>query len=61
VFQFEDGRVANAQTSALEISKVGLEADLSAYARRQPTLYAVASILLAVAAGWAAATLFRRA
>lgn len=61
VFQFEDGRVANAQTSALEISKVGLEADLSAYARRNPALYAAASIVVAVAAGWAAAALFRRA
>ena len=61
VFQFEDGRVANAQTSALEISKVGLEADLTGYARRDPTLYAAASILVAVAAGWAAAALFRRA
>ena len=61
VFQFEDGRVANAQTSALEISKVGLEADLTGYARREPTLYAAASILVAIAAGWAAAALFRRA
>jgi uncharacterized protein (TIGR02186 family) len=61
VFQFVDGRVANAQTSVLDISKVGLEAELSDFAHRQPTLYAMASILLALLAGWTAALAFRRA
>lgn len=60
VFQFVDGRVANAQTSALDISKVGLEAELHDFARHRPALYALASILLAVAAGWTAAAVFRR-
>ena len=61
VFQLVDGRVANAQTSVLDISKVGLEAELSDFAQRQPTLYALASVLLALLAGWTAALAFRRA
>jgi uncharacterized protein (TIGR02186 family) len=60
VFQFVDGRVTNAQTSALDISKVGLEAELYDFARQQPALYALASIALAVLAGWMAAAVFRR-
>jgi uncharacterized protein (TIGR02186 family) len=61
VFQFDDGRVANAQTSALEISKIGLEAHLFDYARNRPALYALASIAIALASGWTAAAVFRRA
>ena len=61
VFRFEGGRVAHAQASALDISKVGLEADLYDLARRQPALYASAAILAAVLAGWGASVLFRRA
>jgi uncharacterized protein (TIGR02186 family) len=61
VFQFVDGRVANAQTSVLDIAKVGLEAELSDFARRQPVLYALASVLVALLAGWTAALAFRRA
>jgi uncharacterized protein (TIGR02186 family) len=61
VFQFVDGRVANAQTSVLDISKVGLEAELSDFAQGRPVLYALASVLLALLAGWTAALAFRRA
>lgn len=60
VFQFVDRRVANAQTSALDITKVGLEAELYDFARHQPVLYALASIVLALVAGWTAAAIFRR-
>ncbi len=61
VLQFADGRVAHAQSSALDISKVGLEADLYDFAHRLPTIYASAAILAAVAAGYAASVAFRRA
>lgn len=61
VFQFMDGRVINAQTSALDISKIGLEAELYDFARRWPASYALAAILLAISSGWIAATVFRRA
>ena len=60
VYQLVDGRVVNAQTSALDISKVGLEAELYDFARGQPALYALASITLALLAGWTAAIVFRR-
>ena len=61
VLQFVDGRVAYAQQSALEITKVGVEAKLYDVATRQSLLYGVAAVMLAVIAGWGAATIFRRA
>ncbi len=61
VLQFEDGEVTGAQTSTLEISKMGIEADLYDFSLHRPALYAVTSIVLALAAGWAANALFRRA
>lgn len=61
VFQLEGGRVAQAQASVLDISKIGLEADLYDFAHQRPALYALAAIALAVLAGWGASVLFRRA
>jgi uncharacterized protein (TIGR02186 family) len=61
VFQFADGEVVGAQTSTLEIAKMGLEAELYEYSLNRPALYGLASILLALAAGWGANALFRRA
>lgn len=61
VLQFVDGRVAYAQSSVLDISKVGVEADLYDVAHRRPALYALAAILAAVAAGYGASVAFRRA
>ena len=60
VIEVRDGAVASAQSSALAISKVGLEADLYLLARQQPALYGLAAILIAVAAGWGASLLFER-
>lgn len=59
-FEVRDGVVASAQSSALSISKVGLEAELSYFARNQPALYGLAAILIAVGAGWGASALFER-
>jgi uncharacterized protein (TIGR02186 family) len=61
VFQFADGEVVGAQTSTLEIAKMGIEAELYEYSLNRPALYGLASILLALAAGWGANALFRRA
>lgn len=61
VFNVRDGRIAAAQQSALIITKVGLEARLSDFARRQAALYGVGAIVFAVVAGWLAATALRRA
>lgn len=60
VLEVRDGVVASAQSSALAISKVGLEADLYNLARQQPALYGLAAILIAVAAGWGASLIFER-
>jgi uncharacterized protein (TIGR02186 family) len=60
VLQLSDGEVTGAQTSTLEIAKMGIEADLYDFSLHRPALYALASILLAVTAGWAANALFRR-
>ena len=61
VLQFVDGRLAHAQESALEITKVGVEAQLYDFATRQSLLYGLAAAVLAIIAGWGAATIFRRA
>lgn len=60
VLQFRDGAVINAQASPLGISKIGLEADLFDLAHRQPALYGLTAILLAIGAGWGASMMFRR-
>ena len=61
VFQFVEGHVVSAQTSVLEISKIGLEAEIFDVAIARPAVYALASILLAIGAGWTASAVFRRA
>ena len=60
VLQLADGEVTGAQTSTLEIAKMGIEADLFDLSLHRPALYALASIVLAVTAGWTANALFRR-
>jgi uncharacterized protein (TIGR02186 family) len=60
VLEVRDGVVTGAQSSALAISKVGLEADLSRFAHQRPALYGLAAILIAVSAGWGASLVFER-
>lgn len=60
VLQFADGELVGAQSSTLEVSKMGIEADLFEFSLHRPALYALTSILLALAAGWGANALFRR-
>jgi len=60
VFEVIDGRIVAAQQSALIITKVGLEARLSEFARQQAALYGLGAIAFAVLAGWVAATVLRR-
>ncbi len=54
------GRVVQAQSNVLVVSKVGLEADIFDLARRRPAIYGLSSILIAVAAGWTASLVFAR-
>jgi len=60
VFDVRDGGITAAQQSALIITKVGVEARLSDFARREAALYGLAAIVFAVVAGWVAATALRR-
>jgi len=60
VYELEGGTVVAAQASALVVSKVGLEADLFEMAHRNPALYGLGSLTLAIAAGWTASLVFRK-
>ncbi len=55
-----DGRIAHAQTNVLFVSKVGLEAELSDFARRRPALYGLTSVVIAMIAGFGANALLGR-
>lgn len=61
VFQLKDGQVTGAQQSSLQISKVGMEAEVYDFARKNAPLYGLAAILIALTAGWLAGVIFRKA
>ncbi len=60
IYQFKDGRVAAAQQSALTITKIGAEAEVYDLSRHNPVLYALASVGLALVAGYSAGLIFRK-
>jgi uncharacterized protein (TIGR02186 family) len=53
-------QVVEAQASVLTVSKVGLEADLTDFALHEGAWYGLATLLLAITAGWLANMAFRR-
>jgi uncharacterized protein (TIGR02186 family) len=59
-YLFRDGALVAAQSSPLFVDKSGIERRLFTLSRRRPAIYASAAIVLAVAAGWFAAYVFRR-
>ncbi|MGI9500732.1 MAG: TIGR02186 family protein [Geminicoccaceae bacterium] len=61
VFKLKDGQVTGAQQSSLQISKVGIEATVFDFANQRSALYGMVAIIIAVAAGWLAGVIFRRA
>lgn len=61
VFHLKDGQVIGAQQSGLQISKVGMEAEVYDFARENAPLYGLAAILIAVTSGWLAGVIFRKA
>ncbi len=61
VFHFDEGAVIGAHQSSLQISKVGLEAEVYDFAREHAALYGLVAILIAVVSGWLAGVIFRRA
>jgi uncharacterized protein (TIGR02186 family) len=61
VLQVRQGRVVSAQTTPLLISKIGLGAEVYRFAHRYSAFYGIIAILIALAAGWAAGAVFRKA
>lgn len=59
-FLVEDGQVIAAATREIEIDKSGFERWVALMARRQAFLYGLASVLMSLGLGWAAAAVFRR-
>jgi uncharacterized protein (TIGR02186 family) len=61
VFLVKDGREIGAQTAPMRVKKTGVGAQIYDLAHRQPALYGLMAVLIAVAVGWAASAAFRRA
>jgi uncharacterized protein (TIGR02186 family) len=61
VFLLRDGQVVSAQTTPLLVSKVGVGADIYDFAQRRAAAYGMFAVVVAMAAGWLAAVMFRRA
>jgi uncharacterized protein (TIGR02186 family) len=61
VFLVRDRDVVSGQTTPLVVSKVGIDADVFAFAGRQPALYGAIAVLTAMVAGWLASLPFRSA
>lgn len=61
VFKLKDGQVTDAQQSSLQISKIGMEAEVFYFAHQRSALYGMLAIVIAVTAGWIAGVVFRRA
>lgn len=61
VFLFHDGAVVSAQTTPLEVSKTGVEADVFDFAHDQAPLYGLLAVVIALVAGWLGNITFRKA
>lgn len=60
VYFFQNGRLTGQVDRALEVGKVGLEAQVYEFAHDRGALYGIIAIAIAVFAGWAAGVMFRR-
>ena len=60
VYLIRNGRVVHAQTTPLVVEKVGVGAEVYAFAHRRSAYYGLAAIVIAVVAGWLAAAVFRK-
>jgi len=59
VFLAKDHDVVGAQTTPLRVDKVGIDAEVSDFARREAAAYGAIAVLTAVVAGWLASLPFR--
>jgi uncharacterized protein (TIGR02186 family) len=60
VYLLRQGEVVSAQTTPLDVSKVGVGARIYDVAHRHAAAYGLLAISIAVAGGWIAGTVFRR-
>lgn len=60
IILFQDGRPVASRTRTLTVEKAGLERALYLFAHERPWLYGLASVAIALLAGWAASVVFRR-
>ena len=60
VYLLRNGKVINAQTTPLVVSKIGMGARVFAFAHRHSALYGVAAIAMALFAGWFAGAVAKR-
>ena len=60
VYLFRDGRLVRSKPGAVVISRIGMEKAIYTAAHERPLLYGIGAVLLALAAGYAAALAFRR-
>lgn len=60
VYLFREGQVASAEIVPLNISKIGVGAEIYDFAHNLAPLYGLIAVLLAASAGWVASAAFRR-
>ncbi len=60
IFLIRDGEMVSAEITPLFIDKTGFQAEISYVAHTLPAYYGLAAIAIALAAGWAAAAVFRK-
>lgn len=60
IYLISDGELAGMQAMPIRVEKSGLDAAIYDMAHRQPLLYGLLAVLLALGAGWSAGKLFER-
>lgn len=60
VYLVRNGDVVSAQTTPLTVSKAGVGAEVYDFAHQRSELYGIMAVALAAAAGWLAATAFKK-
>jgi uncharacterized protein (TIGR02186 family) len=60
IFLFQDGLPVSRRMRGLTVEKAGIERALYLFAHQRPWLYGLASVAIALGAGWAASVAFRR-
>lgn len=60
ILLFQDGQPVSRRMRGLTVEKAGVERALYLFAHRRPWFYGLASVAIALGAGWAASVAFRR-